>query len=109
MAGCVGLLHTALVPPVLQPGSGTGLEILAAEETELAASGEGLDPTRRPLEEECRYARFIATRWPFTRGYDAPRASVAGMLSEAGVLVAATGFLYLLFGFGSRRGGRPDA
>lgn len=74
LAAALGILHSSMVPPVVQGG-----------------------------EYVCRYAQFVERRGLFTRGYDTAGADVVALLSEYGVILSAAAILCLLLGFGRAR------
>lgn len=69
IAGAICLLHTAMVPPVSQ------------------VAGEA-----------CRYHEFVVRAVPFTRGYGVAGGDVPALLSEVGLIAAATAIVFLALG-----------
>ena len=69
LIGSIGILHSSMVPPVLQVGGAV-----------------------------CRYHEFTLRSWPFTRTYGVANADVVGLLSEYGMILALTTTIYLILG-----------
>ena len=69
IVGSMGILHSAMVPPVLQGDEGT-----------------------------CRYHEFAERSLFFTRGYSISNGDIGALLSEFGIIAALTCLAYLTAG-----------
>ena len=70
LLGAVCVLHSSMVPPVMQAGDYV-----------------------------CRYHEFVERHWPFTRGYEVADADLSALFSEYGMIVATGVIVYSLLGF----------
>ena len=71
--GCIGILHSSMVPPVSQVDEVT-----------------------------CRYHEFVERSLFFTREYGVNHGDLVALLSELLVIVAVTGIAFLAVGFGKK-------
>ena len=78
LAGLSGILHSSLVPPVVQ-GAGS----------------------------VCRYHEFMLRAWPFTKGYAVAQADLAALFSEYGIILSLGSMAWLIAGWWEGRAGKP--
>ena len=70
LAGLSGILHSSLVPPVVQTAAGV-----------------------------CRYTQFMLRAWPFTKGYDVARADPVALFSEYGIILSLGAMAWMIAGW----------
>lgn len=78
LAGLTGILHSSLVPPVVQTAAGV-----------------------------CRYTQFMLRAWPFTKGYAVAEVDPAALISEYGIILSLGCMAWLLAGWWAGRAGKP--
>ena len=73
IAGAIGMLHSSMVPPVMQGGGAT-----------------------------CRYHEFVERSLFFTREYGVNNGDMVALVSEFGIVAAIASILFLLAGLMDR-------
>jgi len=79
LAGLAGILHSSLVPPVVQTAAGV-----------------------------CRYTQFMLRAWPFTKGYAVAHLDLAALVSEYGIILSSGAMAWIIAGWWEGRQ-RQDA
>ena len=78
LAGLAGILHSSLVPPVVQTAAGV-----------------------------CRYTQFMLRAWPFTKEYAVAQADLPALISEYGIILSLGAMMWLLAGWWEEQAGKP--